>query len=124
MSFFIDEYIGAFWENFEQCQSKEDYLVLLQKIELMCIEHLNSLEGKDYDSFFDESPLLAMISEVQQVCAEAVSEYAEESVIFSTALYILQDYSDDDRSFLRRHFLKKDDNKIIFLDFDKKKKAD
>ncbi|MGA5692684.1 hypothetical protein [Cytobacillus pseudoceanisediminis] len=122
MSFHIDNYIASFWERFEQCSSKDDYMNLLKTVETMSFEYLNSLDGEDYENFFDKSPLLAMISEIQQACPEAVVEYAEESVVLSSAHYILLDYSEDDRAYLRRHFLKKDDNKVIFLDFDKRKR--
>ena len=123
MPFYIDDYIEAFWQTFENCQSKNDYISLLEKCELLCIEYLNALQGEEYTSFFDESPLLAMVSEVQQVCPEAVLELAEEKVVFSTAVYVLSEYSEDDFSFLRRHFLKKNDDKVIYLDFDKKKRT-
>lgn len=122
MSFHIDNYIAAFWDYFVKCNSKDDYMNLLKTVETMSFEYLNSLDGEDYENFFDKSPLLAMISEIQQACPEAVVEYAEESVVLSTAHYILLEYSEDDRAYLRRHFLKKDDNKVIFLDFDKRKR--
>lgn len=121
MSFYIDDYIVSFWETFEKCYSKREFVQLLEKVELMCIEHITTLEGDEHKTFFDESPLLAMISEVQRVCPEAVLELVDDSIIFSTAYCILAQYDEDDRNFLRRHFLKKDDSKIVYLDFSNRK---
>jgi hypothetical protein len=123
MSFYFDEYIQSFWEMLEKCKSKNQYIRLLEKCELMCLEYMNSLEGKEYHMFFQESPLLAMISEVQSICPEAVLELAEEKTIFSTAAYILSEYSSEDRSFLRRHYLKRDKMNLIYVDFGKNKKG-
>lgn len=117
MSFYIDDYIVSFWNSFEKCESKKDFIKLLEKVELMAIEYLTSLEGDEYSKFFEESPLLAMISEVQRVCPEAVLEQGEKNIIFSTACLILSQYTDDDRNYLRRHFLKKDDHKVVYVNF-------
>jgi hypothetical protein len=123
MTFYIDEYIDAFLISFEECHSKLDYIRLLEKSELMCVEYLNSLTGDEYNSFYEQSPLLAMVSEVLYVCPEAVIDLAEEKLIFSTAAFMLSSYSEQDRLFLRTQFLKRDDKNVIYIDFEKKEKG-
>jgi hypothetical protein len=124
MSFYLDEFVSAFWEAFRNCKSKHSYKFLLEKLELMTTEYLSQLEGEEYKSFYDNSPFLAMISEVELVCPEAVYELAEENPVFSTAAYIISTYKEKDRKFLRWHFLGKNDDNVVQIDFDKRKRAD
>lgn len=122
MTFYIDEYIQAFKQGLLNCNTKDDYLDLLKKVELMCIEHLNTLSEDEYSSFYDESPLLAMIAEINLVCPESVSELAKENIIFSTAQEMLSDYSKDELAYLRRHYLKIENSNVIKVNFKAKKK--
>lgn len=124
MALNMDQYIQNFWNSLKDCKSKHSYKLLLEQSELLCVEQLSQSEGEEFKSFYEESPLLAMVSEIQKRCPEAVDEKAEESLIFSTAAYILSTYNEDDRKFLREHFLgKKEDDNVIYLDFKDRKKG-
>lgn len=121
---FLDDFIESFWTELGRCKHTNDYIRLLEKAELTAAELLHTLEGEAFKSFYEESPLLAMTSEVEMRCPEAVQILAEENVVFSSALFILDDYTRADRLALRRDFLKRELYNVLNVDFTQKKKGD
>lgn len=107
MNFSFDELVRFFWKDFHHASSKESYINLLVSSKLNCMEMLETLEGEEFLTFYDNSPLLAMISEVHRVCPEAVNELAKRDNFFSTALGLFENYSDEKRDLLRDTFLKR-----------------
>lgn len=116
----MNELIEEFWRDLKFCKSKQSYKDLLAKVEIVCLKELKSKEGEN--SISEGLPMLAMISEVQLLCPAAVNEMAQTNAVFSTANNLLSGYSQEDRNFLRSHFLKGIENdNVIYMDFINKK---
>lgn len=121
LAFYIDEYIHIFWTEFNKCETKEDYIKLLKGVEQMCIEFLQTLRDEELNTFYSDSPFLAMVSEVQLTCPDSVSDVADHSAIFASAISILENYGAEERALLKSMFLGRDDKNVIYMDFNKKK---
>lgn len=124
MTFTLDEFIESFWLDFERCHTKDDYIALINKVELMIVEYMSTLDAQQMSLFLDESPLLAMINEINQVSPEAVQHVSEKNGIINAAAEMLSDYDQEDKRFLRRNFLNRNTNNIFYVDFNNNKKGD
>ncbi|MEQ2529083.1 hypothetical protein WMO40_20625 [Bacillaceae bacterium CLA-AA-H227] len=105
MHFSVNEIIKKFWRDYHFAVDKADYYNLLVQAKLNCLELMENLEGEEFLTFYDNSPLFAMISEVHRVCPNAVEELAAQDKFFETALNLFIDYSDEKRELLRDTFL-------------------
>lgn len=104
---FSDDIVRNFWREYHLASNKFAYKQLLLNAKLSFIELMENLEGEEFLTTYDHSPLLAMISEVQRVCPEAVEELANQENFFATAQEILSNYTEEKRDLLRDTFLKK-----------------
>jgi hypothetical protein len=71
---------------------------------------MENLEGEEFITFYDNSPVFAMVSEVHRICPEAVTELAEQDNFFDAALNLFSSYSEEKRDLLRDTYLKKPNN--------------
>lgn len=110
MHYNFDDIVETFWLEYHKASIKEDYLVLLKQMKLYFTELLDNLEGEEFLTFYDESPLFAMISEVHRICPSAVIELIEEDKFFGTALDLFSGYSEEKRDILRDLYLIKPNN--------------
>ena len=107
MQYNFDDIVETFWLEYDKATIKEEYLLLLKQMKLYFTELLDTLEGEEFLTFYDESPLFAMISEVHRICPIAVIELAEKDRFFSTALELFSGYSEEKRDILRDLYLNK-----------------
>lgn len=114
MHFKSERLIQKFWHDFDKAENKEHYIRLLDNAETMTIKLMASLEGEDFVSFYDNSPLLAMVSEVLFECPEAVTQLAEHNSVFAAALEMLQDYPENERIKMQNIFLPRTNTVISF----------
>lgn len=94
----LNEFASKFWLGFHYSQTKEEYIELLQWVELISHEYLKmtfnedtlkmNVEEKEVLknwAFYEMTPFLAMVHEVYLTCPEAVSELVNESKHFKVA---------------------------------------
>lgn len=106
MNFSNVDILREFWISFNLAYNKEDFQNVLIQSKINCMELLESLEGDEYSTISNESPLFAIISEVHRVCPEAVEELAATDPFFELALSLFSTYSEEKRNLLRDTFLK------------------
>lgn len=88
----LNNLASRFWLGYVYCQKKEEYIELLQWVELVCHEYLNmtfnedTLKMKVEDkevlkkwAFYEMTPFLAMLNEIYSACPEAVYDSVNKS---------------------------------------------
>lgn len=107
MNFSFEDIIRVFWIDYHKATEVSAYEMLLIQAKLNCMELMETLKGEEFLTFYDNSPLLAMISEVHRVCPEAVHNLAKNDSFFVVALNLFSSYSEEKRDLLRDTFLLK-----------------
>ena len=116
----LEKIIETFWTELEECKSTRDYIELLVTSEHNVMNLLNTLEGSEFDSVQEKAPILAMISEVDMRCPEALQVLSDTDDTYFHGLSIIQEYSHADRIAIRRDYLNRAPSNLIRIDFNKK----
>lgn len=115
MAYTPEQLIEYFWHKFDEAQNPADFVRLLAQIEIYTTEMFSSSDSEDDSIHLDSSPFLAMTSEIERVCPDAVELLASKSKIISYSLSLLRSYTLAQRIELRSVFLNRTDKKIVFF---------
>lgn len=121
MSLTENDLIEYFWTNFDQAEKPTQYVRLLDQVEAYTLEIFSAAEDEGNSVHLDSSPFLAMVSEIEYACPEAVLLLAQKSDIIAYSLSLVRSYPAEKRLQLRKIFLKRDDGKVISFQVLKKK---
>lgn len=123
----IKQFVDEFWIRFDKISNSksgdtdQQYEELLQSVLHISNRILSYLDSQDpakpsVTESKSKMPLLAMVSEIQQVAPDAVEKLAGQSNTIRKALITLENYSDEKRLLLRKHFLYREQADVIRFD--------
>lgn len=119
MTLTINEFIEYFWKQLSQISKDIDNEALLEKLLLQVVDYskelFSVLKNDNRALELQQMPLLAMISEIQLISPETVQKLAEGNKIISKAQQQLASYDQEKRLLLRKYFLNRDNQDIIYL---------
>lgn len=119
MTLTINEFIEYFWKQLSQISKDTDNEALLEKLLLQVVDYskelFSVLKNDNRALELQQMPLLAMISEIQLISPETVQKLAEGNKIISKAQQQLASYDQEKRLLLRKYFLNRDNQDIIYL---------
>lgn len=106
-----------FSSNLDNVKKEQGYENLLRYVLKLCSELVSSYLDNEPTSSISNTPLLAMVSEIQLAAPNVVERIATKSKAVQTARILLADYTPEKRYVLRKYILGRDfENRLYNYD--------